>query len=592
MIFSTDPSQGRLFDPFEGLFSPTAQKILSAGWQCLFRACLLALMPVRQLGSHFHPAIGRPTIELYSVAGLMFLQETFDWTNEVALEAYLFRNDIQFALNLDPGPQMCLRTLERYRGLFIEDDLAAQIMNDVTAHLVEALDLHIDKQRLDSTHLFSDMASFGRTRMMAVTVKRFLVQVRRHHVDDYQALGEDLRKRYTVSQGKLFSGKGLSGEQRSRATQQVAEDMRDLVNRFADHAGLNDRPSYLVMAKVFHERCEIVDDKIRLKAKTGGNIVQNPSDPDATYDGHKGQGYQVQLVETCSQENDVQLIVSALPQTAVEHDAKALAPVLEDLKKKDLLPEEMQADGAYASDENYQMAADLGVELVSPVKATPTAETPACDVPTRCDSSAASESSESEQAMPKLTMEDFSIDERTGKVQTCPVGRIPLKVTVDEEAGTTRIEMNAGDCESCPFRSACPIEKSKKGKYTIDYTASARRTEERRREQNTEAFQKRYTRRAGIESTNSGLKRKMGMGELRVRGSPAVKHAILLRVAGWNMMRAASSGRLCAMVAEKLRNLGFAGGLGALFPRFSAQNGVWGWCRLLIGPWASHRLAA
>ena len=600
MIHAADPEQGRLFDPFAGLFSASARKILHGGWQSLFRACLLVLMPVRQLAQHFHLTMGRPTIELYSVAGLLFLQEAFDWTNEEALNVYLFRTDVQFALNLEPGAQMCLRTLERYRALFLEDDLAAQIMNEVTVHLVAALDLNIDKQRLDSTHIFSDMANFGRTRMMAVTIKRFLVQVQRHHPDDYLALKEDLRKRYAASQGKLFSSKGLSAEQRSRSRQQVAEDLRELINTFADHAGLKNRPSFQVLLTVFQEQCEIVNDKIVVKSKTGGNIIQNPSDPDATYDGHKGQGYQVQLVETCSEANEVQLIVSALPQTAVENDANALGPVLEDLQKNDLLPEELQADGAYGSDENYQQAAALGVELVSPVKALPAEDVQAGEAdssdqamsaepgdhgpsaePTAVGEAASSASSSSSAAapLPKLTMEDFAIDERTGKVQACPTGRIPLAVIHDEVAGTTRIEMAASDCASCPYRSACPIKRSKKGKYTLDYTASQRRTEERRREQDTDAFKERYRKRAGIESTNSGLKRKMGLGQLRIRGSPTVRHAILLRIAGWNMLRATASAKLRAMVLEKLRKLGLAGGLGALRARFLAVYRVWTRCR-------------
>ena len=31
-----------------------------------------------------------------------------------------------------------------------------------------------------------------------------------------------------------------------------------------------------------------------MKTKTGGDCMQNPSDLDATYSGHKGPGYQVQ----------------------------------------------------------------------------------------------------------------------------------------------------------------------------------------------------------------------------------------------------------------------------------------------------------
>jgi hypothetical protein len=34
-------------------------------------------------------------------------------------------------------------------------------------------------------------------------------------------------------------------------TDPVAEDMRDLINRFADHPSLKDRPSYQAMVTVF-----------------------------------------------------------------------------------------------------------------------------------------------------------------------------------------------------------------------------------------------------------------------------------------------------------------------------------------------------
>ena len=43
----------------------------------------------------------------------------------------------------------------------------------------------------------------------------------------------------------------------------------------------------------------------------------------------------------------------------------------------------------------------------------------------------------------------------------------------------------------------------------------------------------------GIESTNSILKRVTGLDRLRVRGRPAVYSSILLKVAGWNLLRAA-----------------------------------------------------
>ncbi len=60
----------------------------------------------------------------------------------------------------------------------------------------------------------------------------------------------------------------------------------------------------------------------------------------------------------------------------------------------------------------------------------------------------------------------------------------------------------------------------------------------RRAEQATDAFRDHYAIRGGGESVNSGLKRKTGLGRLRVRGSPRVRMAVLLRRAGWNVLRA------------------------------------------------------
>lgn len=537
-----NPQQGRLFDPFDGMIPPLGWDRMRNGWQGVFRTTLLELMPARRLAEHFSPTFGRPTKELYSVAGLLFLQEFQNWTVPEAVEAYLFRTDIQFALNLEPGrDQMCERTLERYRALFLEDEGAGHVMQQVTDRLIGLLEIDIAKQRLDSTHVFSNMASFGRTRLMAVAIKRFLTQVKRHHLADFEALPAELRQRYAPSQAQLLAKESKDDEGRARSRQRVAEDLRDLIDRFADHAGLRDRPSYQALVTVFAQQCEIVDERVQVRAKTGGNCVQNPSDPEATYDGKKGQGYQVQLSETCADGNDVQLIVAALPQTAVESDAKSLLPVLEDLQARQLLPEEMLADTSYGSDENVQAAAALGVEVVSPVAGpTPTANAAVAGA-----------------VEPKLTIDDFAVDERTGRVDACPAGRMPLQVVHDPATTTTTIHMSPAACQTCPFRGQCPIEPGPTT-YTTSYTDKQRRLAGRRCEQETDVFRQRYALRSGLESTNSGLKRRLGLGRLRVRGRKAVFHALYLKVAGWNLLRAAASGKLRDRVVRRLAHLGAA----------------------------------
>ena len=518
-----NPQQTRLFDPFDSVLTEKTRKRLLDGWHGVFRHIILELMPVDAVSGHFDSTMGRPTKELYSIAGLLLIKEFKNWTNDETLESYSFNMAIHYALNLEPVAQdIGMRTLERYINLFEEDAIAKTTMDEITVKLVEILGIKIDKQRLDSTHIFSDMASFGRTRLMGVAIKRFLTQVIRSSKDDYTSLEESLRNRYAPGVNQLFADIKKDSQSRRLLRQQVAEDMHFIIQHFSGNENHNNKDTYKAVERIFYEQCEVHEDKVSIKQKTGGNVMQNPSDADATYDGHKGPGYQVQLSETCNAGNDVQLITSAIAQTAVESDSNAVEGVLEDLKSNDLAPDEMVADTGYSSDENVQLADEQGVDLVGPV--------PGCST---------------EDDDEQLTIDDFNIDEESEKVICCAAGHAPQSSEHDNETGKTKTVMPESVCEQCEFRRQCPVKKTRDG-YQLDHTAKDRRIASRRKEQATEVFRKRYKIRGGIEGTNSCLKRKTGLGRLRVRGRPAVYHAIYFKIAGWNIMRAS----VCAKMRE------------------------------------------
>lgn len=447
-----DPRQNELFDSYRAVLSPVAYKRMIKGWQGVFRHVILHEMPANELAEHFSPDQGRPTTELYSMAGLLLIMEFKNWTVDEATDAYMYSADIQYALNLGRDHQsMTTRTIERYQRMFRENKLAEQVMSRVSEALVQKLELDVSKQRLDSTHVFSNMATFTRTRMMGVVVKRFLVQLKRHHTGAFERLDEELRERYSRSEGGLFGDVKRDKETRQLLKQQVAEDLYNLIELFAQTVKVTKRASYKNMVTVFEQQCEIIDGDVQIKKKTGNQVMQNPSDPDATYDGHKGPGHQVQLSETCRDENDVQLITSAIPERAHEQDSDAVEPVIEDLEEKGLLPDELIADTHYGSDDNVQHCADKKINLISPVSGPPPKELP-----------------------------------------------------------------------------QNPTEKQQ-------------RLQQRREQQDTPQWRDDYKIRAGIEGTNSAIKRKTGLARLRVRGALSVDYAILMKVAGWNILRAACS---------------------------------------------------
>jgi len=539
-----NPRQTRLFDPFRAILSPLAYRRITEGWQGVFRHVILQEMPVDALAGEFHPAMGQPTKELYSMSGLLLIKEFMDWTTRQAVDAYVFHADVQYALNLAPCHQsLCERTVERYEKIFVENDLAAATMERVTRALVKALGLDVSRQRLDSTHVFSDMAVFGRTRMMGVTVKRFLTQLKRHHRAAYDALPEALRRRYAASAGRMFADAPRGTDARRALREEVAREMHRLVERFADDAAVGGRATYKALVKVFFEQCEVADGTITVKAHPGNAITQNPSDPGATRDGHKGPGYQAQVAETCSPENAVQLVTAVMPQTAAEDDRDATPAVLDALEAQGLLPDVLYADTHYGADASEQACAARGVDLQAPVAGTAPVQGPDA-----------------------LTLDDFVMDEADETVEGCPAGHAPAASVHDAATGRTRTEMPAAACGVCEQVGNCPI-RCARGRYVLDHTAAERRLAARRKEQETDAFKDHYRIRAGIESANGGAKRRLGLGRLRCRGRPKVFHTIVMKWCGWNVLRAAASEKLRLRVAEIMRKLG----LGPLVGAFSGR---------------------
>ena len=192
------------------------------------------------------------------------------------------------------------------------------------------------------------------------------------------------------------------------------------------------------------------------------------------------------------------------------------------------MPDELFADTHYCSDQNHQDAADRGVELVGPVQTN----------------------SPMEKDVDSLNVDDFNIDEQTEEVICCPAGHKPVSSIHDKQTGRTKTIMPTSACSQCDFHNECPVEK-RRDNYYLGHTAKKRRLAGRRREENTDAFRERYRIRSGIEGTNSGLKRKTGLGRLRVRGRPRVFHSILLKITGWNILRAAACAKMREIVYER-----------------------------------------
>ncbi len=531
MIKVNNPNQLNIFDPWDFL-TPKRRKMLDAGWPGLFREQILPSIPVDKVVKHFNTTFGRPTKELYSMLGALILQQTFDLTDEETVQQYAFNIQWHYSLNIceetDDAKYISLKTLWNNRNIVAQNNLEDDIFKAGTDKLAQVFNVNIDKQRIDSVHIKSNMRRLGRIGIFSESIHKFLVNLKRGHQDYLNTIDEKVIDKY-LSKDSLGCFSRVKPSESRKTLTEVSKDLFDLVQQFKECPEIAAMYSYKLLERVLNDQCNLTDDKdnpVELKKpkEIAFDSLQNPSDPDATYSGHKGQGYQVQVMETfCEDEEQKGKTLSLITHVNVEpahnSDANALIPAIESTEKQNLKPKELTADSLYGSDDNCERAKEHDVELIAPTMGSVKED--------------------------KLSLADFQISEK-GEVLACPQGHAPSKVKKKKKVS---IGFASDHCQNCPKLLNCPVKKGKKY-YYLRFSDKQMRIVKRRIYEQSDKFKDRYRWRAGVEATMSEYDRRTGVKHLRVRGLKAVKFSATLKALGVNIFRAAVI-RKAAMMPEE-----------------------------------------
>jgi hypothetical protein len=526
MFHIKDRKTGQLFDQWRYL-GPKRRKLLDESWAGLFREKILPELPVERMTPFFSPDQGRPTKELYAMLGALLFQQIFDLTDEETVSQMAFNLQWHYAVDnpeeSDSVKYISLKTLWSMRNILTDQDLDTVLFEKITDTLAKVFDVDTSKQRIDSVHIKSNMRRLGRIGILVRCLHKFLVNLKRQSPELFETLPPEVVEKY-LSEKALGCFSLVKPSETERTLVAVSKDLFRVVQHFAGDPKVKDMYSYGLLLRVLHEQCrvketadgQLVEIEVKPSKEIPSDSLQNPSDPDAGYSGHKGQGYQVQIMETYSTEAQeealapkLELITHVQVESAHQSDAHALIPALESAAERDLAPKEVLADSLYGSDENCEAAQEMGVEVVSPVMGTPTEKV--------------------------LLLADFEFAEG-GKVLNCPQGHAPVKVKCRGDRFTASFDL--GGCENCPRRSACPVVPGKRHFY-LRYDRKAVRLARRRAHEGTAEFRDRYRYRAGIEGTISALDARTGVKQLRVRGFEAVRFCATLKATGINIFRAA-----------------------------------------------------
>ncbi len=525
MIRTNDHSQLLLFDPWDYL-SPKRRAILDQSWSGLFRNEILRQLPIKELKPSFSKTMGRPTKELYTMLGALVLQQAHDLTDEGTVAQLAFNIQWHYALNIidesDDAKYMSLKTLWNFRKLVIEKQLDTIIFDKIASKLAECFNVNTDKQRIDSVHIKSNMRRLGRISIFSSGIHKFLVNLKRKYPELFKEIDTQLVEKY-FSDKSLTCFSMVKPSDSHRTLKDVSSNLFDLAEQFKGDTVVSALYSYKLLNRILAEHCNLKETgegkKIEIKKpkEIPADSLQNPSDPDATYSGHKGQGYQVQIMETYTDTDDMDqkeetlnLITHVKVERASDSDAHALMPAIESVEKRNLSPKEVLADSLYGSDDNCEAAKSKDIDLVSPTMGTIKAD--------------------------ELTLSDFQISDN-GQVEKCPQGYSPT-FTKNKKDRITQ-GFNIDTCAICPAVKGCPVKKGKNF-YYLRYTRKSARLAKRRSIEQSDQFKDRYRWRAGVEATMSEYDKRTGVKRLRVRGFGAVRFAATLKAAAINIFRAAA----------------------------------------------------
>jgi transposase len=377
------------------------------------------------------------------------------------------------------------------------------------------------KQRTDSTHVVAAVRYMNRLELVGETLRAVLNDLAVQAPDWVRTVARaEWYERYQrrSEQGRLPKGK----EAREDYAKAVGEDGFYLLDRLTaptTPAPLRELPSVKTLTEVWAQQYE----RLR-EAKSSGSSseraavrwkelkelpraaeqLESPYDLDARYRTKREThwlGYMVHYTETCER-TKVSLITHVYTTPATVHDSQCTALIQEALGQRQLLPREHIVDAGYIDAELLVSSRhDHQITLVGPPRP---------------------KAGWQNKVAGAYSYDQFTVDWERKQVR-CPQGKWSLPW--HERRDPSRdpwfaAHFRTQDCAACPTRSLCTRSARQARFFKLLPRAQQEALQTAREVHATEAGQKRYARRAGIEGTISQSVRAFGARRSRYRGLP------------------------------------------------------------------------
>jgi hypothetical protein len=445
----------------------------------------------------------RPNVAVNVLVGLEFMKSGFGWSDEQLYDEFLYNVQVRYALGyheLGVG-EFDLRSLYNFRlrlSQYMQKEgvnLLERAFEQITDEQLAKFQLKTGKQRMDSTHIASNIRQHGRLQLLIEVLQRVPRMLSEADQARYAELLQPFMQGHPgwyVYQMKLAE----FPEHIRRVGWVMQQLLAELKLNYAQCK------EYQVLERVFGEHYHLEKSEVVPKAQKELRAcsLQSPDDWEATIRemGHGlKQGYVANLTETCDPENPFQLITKIQVAPNNVDDTKLLLQALPNLAQRTDL-DTLYTDGGFGSPEVDQAVIEQDIALFQ----------------TGIRGHKLSQE--------KLSLVDFRLytDETGQPVQlTCPHGQtVVVQVGSQKKGYVARFAVPI--CESCPFQRAgrCPTRFRKRKQFYGLYFLPWKMMVSLRRQRNQVFQHSQHNPRAAIEATVRAVKHPFPKGKLPVRG--------------------------------------------------------------------------
>ena len=195
---------------------------------------------------------GRPNFSVARLLGLCLLQEWNDLSDQEALDTYSFDVRWRYALDIsDEEDYLSRRSLVEFRRRLADKDPEMKMIRTVFDHIrdsaIKRLGLSVSHQRLDSTHIISNIRLRGRVALFTNTIDLFLKSLDKDH---FTRVPVKIREWHTQEPEGWF---GLGPAEQKIKLEELAQYLYELIHVFE-----KDDPGepYQLLTRLFSEQCE------------------------------------------------------------------------------------------------------------------------------------------------------------------------------------------------------------------------------------------------------------------------------------------------------------------------------------------------